>query len=97
MTDLDFAIINTDGSNDDPALRYLAASLIAHWDDLPDDLRSSIYDLAVSGKIVGIPQTVQLKQQIDAILRRKAREDQDHERRAEIARRAAESRWRKGG
>lgn len=70
MVDLDFVTLNTDGKEDDHALRYLAGSLIGHWDELAPETRASIYKMAISGKVVGIPHTVQLKQQVDALLRR---------------------------
>ncbi len=70
MSDLDFSILNLDGAEDDYALKHLAGALIAYWNDLPDALRDSIYVHAIGGKSIGAPQTVQLKQQIDSLLRR---------------------------
>ena len=77
MSELDFGILNTNGNEDDHALRYLAGSLILHWAELPDDLRARIYEMAVSGKVVGLPNTVQLKQKIDSLLRRNESEGAD--------------------
>lgn len=70
LADLDIAIINLDGANDDHALAHLASSLMVHWDDLPESLRHSIYELACSEKMAGLQKTVQIKQQIDRLLNR---------------------------
>lgn len=77
MSKLDSFRIDLDGAESDHALRYLAASLVAHWDDLPDGMRAQIYELAISGKILGVPHTVQLKQQIDRVLCRNTKGHDD--------------------
>ncbi|KAA2235944.1 hypothetical protein [Salinarimonas soli] len=70
MAHLDFAKLHLKSADDTNALKYLAGSLIAHWDTLPPELRASIYRLATSGKIMGLPATVDLKAEIDRVLSR---------------------------
>ena len=70
MAHLDFAQLHLKSADDTNALKYLAGSLIAHWDTLPPEIRASIYSLATSGKIIGLPATVDLKAEIDRVLSR---------------------------
>lgn len=70
MPDLNFFMLNLNGSNDDLALKYLAGSLLQHWSELPNSLRDSIYERAIEGNIVGLAPANQIKKQIDDLLDR---------------------------
>jgi hypothetical protein len=65
--------IATDGNEDALALQYIGAASLLRWDALPEEVRGAIYNLATSGKLIGLDKGVQLAEQIDRLIRRNTR------------------------
>jgi hypothetical protein len=65
--------IATDGNEDGLALQYIGAATLLRWNTMPEDVRVAIYNLATSGKLMGLDKGVQLIEQVDRLVRRNTR------------------------
>ena len=73
MTKDEIEFIATEGNGDALALQYIGAATLLRWNTLPQEIRVAIYNLATSGKLVGLDKGVQLIEQVDRLIRRNTR------------------------
>ena len=73
MAKNEIEFIATDGNEDALALQYLGAATLLRWNALPEEMRDAIYNLAISGKLIGLDKAVQLTEQVDRLIRRNTR------------------------